>query len=543
MISRIVLKNFRRFRDFTMAPTDGINLLVGDNEVGKSTILEGISAALTGRLEGQWFRDALSPETFNAEATEDFFTNPSLGTLPEILIELYFSGAEANPDYKGKENSLRENVCGIRVRVTPDIDEYEEELKTYIDAVASDNKAPRLIPSEYYKVHWKTFEGSPVYRRPKDLGVSFVGERNVSASGPIDHFMRTMLNEFLNPHEKSSLSIKSREARHSITSEILRKANKSVSDVSHELYNRQIEIHMDNSPRFSWDKLLTPYVEGTPFKYVGEGAQTMIRIALNLTNERDATHFVLIEEPENHLAQGNLWKLLSKIEQLAGDRQVFVSTHSSYVFNRLGVDRLALIGATDAKRVTDLDQTTVRFFKKLSGFDTLRLVIGTRVVLLEGPSDDMAFNATYKKIYGREPRTDGIDVIAMNGISFKRALELCKLVDKRVAVITDNDHRTVEQLKRHYTGYLSDRVALFTGDDPEINTLEPQMTTCNNLSLFNEVLQPQQSFASLEEAAKYMQKHKTEGMLKIVEDCYRFSFPSYLNEAARFIHDGLTDEQ
>ena len=81
MISKIVLRNFRRFRDFTMVPTEGINLLVGDNEAGKSTILEGISAALTGRLEGQWFRDALSPETFNAEATENFFANPSLTVL------------------------------------------------------------------------------------------------------------------------------------------------------------------------------------------------------------------------------------------------------------------------------------------------------------------------------------------------------------------------------------------------------------------------------------------------------------------------------
>ena len=41
-IDKIRLINFKRFEDYTINPNDRINILVGDNEVGKSSILEAI---------------------------------------------------------------------------------------------------------------------------------------------------------------------------------------------------------------------------------------------------------------------------------------------------------------------------------------------------------------------------------------------------------------------------------------------------------------------------------------------------------------------
>lgn len=41
-IKEIKLKNYKRFRDFKVIPNPRINILVGDNEVGKSSILEAI---------------------------------------------------------------------------------------------------------------------------------------------------------------------------------------------------------------------------------------------------------------------------------------------------------------------------------------------------------------------------------------------------------------------------------------------------------------------------------------------------------------------
>ena len=48
-IERVIIKNFKKFKDpFEIRFNENINLLVGDNESGKSTILEAIHVALMG---------------------------------------------------------------------------------------------------------------------------------------------------------------------------------------------------------------------------------------------------------------------------------------------------------------------------------------------------------------------------------------------------------------------------------------------------------------------------------------------------------------
>lgn len=53
MITRIVIQGYRLFEEFELEPNPGMNILVGDNDAGKSTLLEAISLALTGRLNGR----------------------------------------------------------------------------------------------------------------------------------------------------------------------------------------------------------------------------------------------------------------------------------------------------------------------------------------------------------------------------------------------------------------------------------------------------------------------------------------------------------
>ncbi len=47
-ITKIKIKNFKKFTDFSVEFDDSINLLIGDNESGKSTILSAIDIVLSG---------------------------------------------------------------------------------------------------------------------------------------------------------------------------------------------------------------------------------------------------------------------------------------------------------------------------------------------------------------------------------------------------------------------------------------------------------------------------------------------------------------
>ena len=49
-INKIRLKNYKRFRDYTIIPNERINILIGDNEAGKSSILEAIDLVTSGNV-------------------------------------------------------------------------------------------------------------------------------------------------------------------------------------------------------------------------------------------------------------------------------------------------------------------------------------------------------------------------------------------------------------------------------------------------------------------------------------------------------------
>lgn len=53
-ITKVKIKNFKCFKDFSLILNEGVNIIVGNNEVGKSTILEAIHLGLTGIMNGRY---------------------------------------------------------------------------------------------------------------------------------------------------------------------------------------------------------------------------------------------------------------------------------------------------------------------------------------------------------------------------------------------------------------------------------------------------------------------------------------------------------
>jgi len=64
-ISKVKIHNFKCYRDFEIILKEGLNIIVGDNEAGKSTILESINLALTGLINGKSIWNELSQYLFN----------------------------------------------------------------------------------------------------------------------------------------------------------------------------------------------------------------------------------------------------------------------------------------------------------------------------------------------------------------------------------------------------------------------------------------------------------------------------------------------
>lgn len=533
MITRIIINGYRLFKEFELEPNPGTNIVVGDNEAGKSTLLEAISLALTGRLNGRWAQDEINPYWFNRDAVLQYFESldtPSPLPPPEILIELYLTDDDDKiQPLLGVHNSRQDKLPGVRMHIHPS-PEFAEEFANYMKSEGR----PDILPTEWYTVDWKNFCDEPLKRRPKYLGVAIVDSRTIRSTAGVDYHTREMLADFIEPKERSAVAVAHRSARYRISTETLLPVNDRIAEKSKTLHDKPIGLHMDQSSNASWENSIVPQVSDVPFAMAGQGQQAAIKVALAMNRSAETTAYALVEEPENHLSHTSLTKLVSRIEALAGSRQIFLTTHSSFVLNRLGLDKLILLHHGIKASFSELPADTVKYFKRLSGYDTMRIVLAEKAVLVEGPSDEMVFEHAFRaKHDGKIPMELGVDVISMAGVSLKRGLQLSAALNRKVAAIRDNDGKQPEHWRTPVTPWLSsDLREVFIGDPADGATLEPQFLRVNEDSELRELFDISDDDVP---TVDWMATHKTDWALTLDETDTQVDYPAYLKEAIDFI--------
>ena len=202
------------------------------------------------------------------------------------------------------------------------------------------------------------------------------------------------------------------------------------------------------------------------------------------------------------------------------------TTHSSFVLNKLGLDRLILIGCAAGLPITGLPAETLDYFKKLPGYDTLRAVLAKRVILVEGPSDELVVQRAYLDAHGCMPSEDGVAILTC-GLSFKRFLNITKPLGIPTAVVTDNDGRDPQELRDKYEA--QGATSVHVGELDSGVTLEPQIVSANELTTLNGLFGT--NHADRDELCAYMEGNKTVCALAIFETENGCALPGYLADA------------
>lgn len=532
MIKKVRIQGYRIFRDLTLEPNPRLNLIVGANESGKSTLMEAIALALTGRINGRAASEELNPYWFNISLVEEFLQKRNAGKpvpLPEIRIEVFLENRTELQRLCGAINTdIPTNACpGITMRVLPN-PEYAAEIEEW-----AKNASP-LLPVEYYTVDWRSFADSVMADRPKLLATAIIDSRTVRSSTGVDYHMRQILSDGLEPAERAAISLAFRKMKASMSEDALKTVNERMAGLHASLHDRPIALAMDQSSRTSWEGAVTPHVNGVPFSMSGQGQQAAIKISLAMSRHSESATFVMVEEPENHMTHTSLTTLLSRIESLASEhQQLFVTTHSSFVLNRLGLDSVQLLGGGNSRKMSGLSSDTVSYFQKLPGYDTLRMVLASKIVLVEGPSDEIIFERIFKDMYGKRPMELGIDVLSMHGLSLARCLELCAALDTTVAAIRDNDGAEPDELRAPLKPWLAKgRREVFIGKTGYGETLETQLVSYNGEAALRELL----GITNAANLGMWMKREKTETALRIASAQHAITPPEYMRCAAAFVH-------
>jgi recombinational DNA repair ATPase RecF len=93
-IERVIVKNYRTpdFLDLAIRPH--LNIIVGDNESGKSTLLEAINLALKCQINRRSANAELHPYLFSATCVDDFLTKGDCDGI-KLPVDEVIDGSDA----------------------------------------------------------------------------------------------------------------------------------------------------------------------------------------------------------------------------------------------------------------------------------------------------------------------------------------------------------------------------------------------------------------------------------------------------------------
>ena len=538
-IRHLHIENFKRFKgSFDIDLNEHLNVLVGDNEVGKSTVVEAIYLALTGIYNGHYLRNELSHYIFNNEVVDEYLqslrSNQGIEP-PKIIIEIFFEGDDA-ASYMGDDNYTGSGACGIRYMVCFD-EQYNDE---YQELITNELKT---LPIEYYKVSWSSFaRHGDITSRSILMKASLIDSDRGRLLNGSDIIVSKIVRDNLDTKEVVGVMQAFRSLQETFMGDqSIQEINNKIQDSS-KISEKTVEISVDLTSRNAWESYIMTYLNKVPFPYIGKGEQSLIKTKLALSHKRTVNaSIVLMEEPENHLSHSTLNALLHHISNECAEKQLLVTTHSSFVSNKLGLDSLILLKGNDTLRLNELSSETSNYFKILPGYNTLRMLLCRKSILVEGPSDELIVQRAYRDSKFKLPIQDGIDVITVGNLSFLRFLEIAKRLDLSVAVVTDNDGN-YNAIRQKYADYwdnpkiniccdsiVDTSPATIDGKEYNCNTLEPKLLKENSRETLSTIFG--KSFSSDDELRVYMKAHKTECALAIFESSTSINYPQYIKDS------------
>lgn len=542
-ITKVKINNFKALKNFEFEPYSGMNILVGNNNEGKSTIFEAIHLALTGYYRGKYIRNSITQDIFNEECVSEYISkinNEKNTPLPKLNIELFFDDA---PELLGINNSEQEDKPSINFSIEFD-NNFEKEYAVFVE-----KGNITTLPIEYYKITWHCSANDDNEMTTRSIPVKSVlidtSDSNLRNSS--DTCISKIIKEKLEEREIIDISQTYRSVRDEfINSPTMKSINDRLSKESHLMGNTiQMDVEMLN--KNEWEKSIITKINSTPFENVGKGEQATLKIELSLKNPKaEKAGIILLEEPENHLTYSKLNRLLNDVEKVSGNKQIFVTTHSSFVANKLGLKKLILLEKQNIMKFDDLSEDTQEFFMKKPGYDTLRFLLCSKAILVEGDADELIVQRAYKDKYDKLPIEDEIDVISV-GNTFLRFLEIAQKLKKETIVVTDNDG-DITALERKYASYIGQNSKEYinicydnkmhtnqgslvakNGGNFNYDTLEPCIIRANSLEKINKILN--KNYTTDDDLIEYMVGNKTECALKIFKSKANINYPNYIKKA------------
>jgi len=514
VITKIKLKNFKRFTDLEFDFDEKINVLIGDNESGKSSILQAIDIVLSGsrnKIENIGLENLFNNQVINVFLQSE----KKYEDLPELIVELYLN--EQNNDNTNGNNNEKGIICdGLRLHCLPN-DDYSHDIKN----ILSQHNAN--FPFEFYLINFTTFANNPYNSYNKYLKHIVIDNSQGNNEFAMKEYVSEIYKSKVQDIEKLSNLNKYREYKENFK-------NKEFESLNSQMGNYCFAVK--NTPKQNLETDLG-LKEGDIFiEYKGKGKQCLIKTELALSQNKNLD-IVLIEEPENHLSHINMKKLIREISK-TNDKQTFITTHSDLISARLDLRKTIFLNSNNIKPLplNIISENTAKFFMKAPDNNILQYVLSKKAILVEGDAEYILMEKMFQIVTTENLEQSNIHIIAVGGKCFKRYLELAKILDIKTVVITDNDGDYDTNITQNYNDYSSvQNISIFSDSDITRKTFEICFYNDNKDVCDNLFLTGRRTLA----VQDYMLKNKADCAFAILESEKEFKVPQYISEAIQWI--------
>lgn len=342
VITKLVLQNFKKFDRLELEFDPGTNILIGDNEAGKSTVLLALDLVLgasRSRVE------AIGIETLFSKAAVDAFLagEKKLEYLPKMFVEVWLNEG-GNFELNGKLNSRKIEADGLRMEIA-----HVEEYGKAILEVLRDEQPN--FPFEYYGIKFNTFSGEPLVTFKRPLKHLALDSSRIDSEHAVREYTRAVFSLHADVSERHKLENQYRRGKESFRDEYLAALNVRLSDY---------QFGVRSGSRSNLEANLVITEDDIPLESRGKGRQCFLKTEFALRKHKAASqlHVLLLEEPENHLSHTSMRRLVQSLAD-ADQTQLFIATHSSHISSRLDLRHALLLGnGNKASRLKGLYRPT-----------------------------------------------------------------------------------------------------------------------------------------------------------------------------------------
>lgn len=516
-IEKIKLQNFKRFQTFEVKLDKSLNIFIGENEAGKSSILTAISLVLTASRTQV---DSIGLDRLiNVVAVDSFMrSDRAYDKLPVLYAELYLND-HGNFQLDGRNNSENTDCHGLRMTCQPN-DELSDEIKGILK---SQNPG---FPYDYYEVKFTTFAGEGYTSYKRYLKYLLIDTSVISTEYATRDYVARMYNTYVDSAELNKHQYEYRQFKERYKTEVLGELNQRVNDY-------QFAIKSDSKSNLKTDLTLTR--DSIDIESKGKGNQCFIKTEFALRRSQkpeSAIDIVLLEEPENHLSHVNMKKLVDRIND-SQDKQLMIATHSNMISARLDLRRAILLhcDSIEPAQFGDLPRATAEFFIKAPNRGVLDFILSHKILLVEGDAEYILMEKMFEAVTGHTLEQKNVHVLSVGGVSFKRYLDIAKLLSMKVAVLRDNDKAYQENCVDAFTDYISDCIKVFSDNDNTRWTFEICLYGDNQRKCEALFAQDRRTL----NVPEYMLKNKTEAAYKLLLNYDGLAVPAYIEDGIKWL--------